>query len=192
LPQRIIDASQKSSLLFVLSNFEPNLDQRDTAVDDVLFDFWAKIQKSPVLRLGRKIHDIFDAGAIVPTPVEDNDFACRGKLPDVTLHEHLALFPIGGSRKGYDAEDTGTDALSDRFDGPPLSSSIAAFERDDDFQSFVLYPILQSTKVNLKLAQLLFVVLALHFRAIATVDHWLLLLHRKVTLSEDGGRFGTL
>ena len=171
MPQRIIDASQKSSFLFLLSNFEPNLDQRDTAVDDILFDFWAKIQKSPVLRRGRKIHDIFDPGAIVPTTIKNNDFTSGRKLRDVALHEHLALFPIGRSRKGYDAEDTGTDALRDCFDGSTLSGGVAAFEDDDDFQSLVLYPFLQPTKLNLKLAQLLFVFLALHFWHFNFVDH---------------------
>src|SRR5208282_872262 len=171
LPQRIIDASQKSSFLFLLSNFEPDLDQRDTAVDDVLFDFWAKIQKSRVLRRGRKIHDIFDPGAIVPTTIKNNDFTGGRKLRDVALHEHLALFPIGRSRKGHDAEDTGTDALSDRFDGSTFSGGVAAFEYDDDFQSFMLHPFLQPTKLDLKLAQLLFVILALHFWHFNFVDH---------------------
>src|SRR5271166_1078072 len=67
LPQRIVNAGQKTALLLLLSDLKPELDQHDPAINYVLFDLGTQYQKLPVLLLGTKPHDMFNACAIVPT-----------------------------------------------------------------------------------------------------------------------------
>src|SRR6266403_5246227 len=162
LPQRVADARRKSSPLLVHSNFHPQLDQRDAAVDDVSLDLRAKIEKPLVFLLGTKSHDVFDPSAVVPAAVEDHDLARRRELLHVALHEHLRFFAIRWSRKRDDAKDTRAYPLGNGFDGSALTGSIASLEHDDDPQSPGLHPVLQVTKLHLELAQLRLVDLAFH------------------------------
>ena len=73
-------------------DLQPDLDQRDAAIDDVFLDLRAELQETLMLLLGAKSHDVFDAGAVVPAAIEDDDLAGRRKLLDIALHEHLRLF----------------------------------------------------------------------------------------------------
>src|SRR5262249_18478501 len=139
-------------LLLFLSDFQPDLDQRNTAIDDVFFDFWAKREKTAVLILSTKSHHVFDAGAVVPTAVEDHDLARGRKLLDVALHKHLRLFPVRRSRKSHHAKDARAHTLGDGLDGPALAGGVAPLEHDDDARSLSLDPILQMAKLDLKLA----------------------------------------
>ena len=150
LAQRVIDAGQKAPLLFFLSDFKPYLDQDDAAVDNEFFDLRAKFQEAIALLLGGKTHDGLNAGAIVPTAIEDNDLAAGWKLFDVTLNIHLAPLPLGGRRQSHDTENARADPLGERFDRAALTGGVSPFERDDDLQAFMLDPILQAAKLDLK------------------------------------------
>ena len=97
-----------------------------------------------MLRVGRKAHDIFDAGAVVPAAVEDHDFAGGRKVRDVALHIHLALFAVARRRQRDDAEYARTDALGDRLDRAALARGVAALEDDDDSHFFGFDPVLQT------------------------------------------------
>ena len=85
-------------LLLLLSDFKPDFDQLDAAVDDILLDLRAKLQEALVLLLAAESHDVFDAGAVVPAAVEDHDLARCRELLDVALHEQLRLFAVRGGR----------------------------------------------------------------------------------------------
>src|SRR6516164_4060003 len=124
LPQRIVNARQEAAFLLVLSDFEPEFDQHNSAVDDVLLDLRTHDQKLPMLLFGSKTHDVLDAGAVVPTAVEDDDFAGGGKMRDVALEEDLRSFAIGGCRQRNHAEYAWADPAGDRLDGAALAGRV--------------------------------------------------------------------
>src|SRR4029453_11639168 len=108
-----------------------------------------------------------DAGAIVPTAVENHDLAARWKLLDVALHKHLRLFPVRRSRESHHSKHARAHPLSDGLDGSALAGGIGPLEHDDDTRSLVLDPILYMTKLDVKLAQFLFIGFALHLSGVA-------------------------
>src|SRR5262249_33070746 len=97
LPQWIVDPGLEPPVLFFLANFEPDFDQLDAGIDNILFDLRAELQKPFISFLIDKPHHMFDTGAVVPTAVVDDDFAGRGKMAHVTLHVHLAFLAIAWS-----------------------------------------------------------------------------------------------
>src|SRR6185312_3044365 len=102
-----------------------------------------------MLVLGAKSHHVLHAGPVVPAAIEDDDLAGGGKMRDVTLEVHLRLFPTRRCRQGNNTKYARAHALGDRLDGASLAGRIAPLEHDDNAQSLVLYPILQSTKLDL-------------------------------------------
>ena len=90
-----------------------------------------------MLLLGAESHHVFDAGAIVPAAVEDDDLARGREVLDVALHEHLRLFAVRGRRQRHHAEHARAHPLGDRLDGPALAGGVAPLEQDDDPRSLV-------------------------------------------------------
>src|SRR5258708_28549939 len=101
-----------------------------------------------MLLLTTETHDILDSRAVVPTPVENDNFTRGGKVCHVTLHVHLALLAVGWGRKGHYAEHTGADTFRDRFDCAALSGSVAPFKHKDDALSCLLHPFLKLAKFD--------------------------------------------
>ena len=114
------------------------------------------------MRFFDKAHHAFDAGAVVPAAIEDDDFTAGRKIRNVALHEHLRLLPVRRSRKRDNSVDAWAHPLGDRLDRPALAGRIAAFEDDDDPQTFRLNPLLDIAELGLELPQLLLVGFALH------------------------------
>src|SRR5215469_5421194 len=105
-----------------------------------------------MLFLIAETHDILHSGAVVPTAIEDDDFACGRKMLQVTLHVKLTFLAVRWRWKSHDAEYTRADTLCDRFDCATLSGSIAAFKHEDDAQPFLLHPLLEPAELDLKFA----------------------------------------
>src|SRR5262249_36157523 len=120
-----------------------------------------------MLFFGTKTHHILDAGAVVPTAVEDDDFAGCGKMRDVALEVDLRFFAIGRCRQRNHAEYAWTDPAGDRLDGAALAGRVTPLEHDDNPQALLLDPILEPAEVNLQLAQIAFVGFAREFRTTA-------------------------
>ena len=150
-----------------LRYFQPVLEKDDAAVDDVLLDVGATLEEPPILLLAAEAHHAFDAGAVVPTAVEDHDLAGGREMLHVPLHVHLGLFPIRRRGQRDNAKHARADALGDGADGPALARAVAAFEHDDDSQPFGLHPSLESAQFFLKAAKLRVVRLALQLRVCA-------------------------
>src|SRR5262245_40035197 len=110
-----------------------------------------------VLLFGAESHDVFDASAVVPTAVKNDDFARGRKLLDVSLGEHLRFFTVRRRRECDDTKDARTDPLGDGLDGSALPRGVAPLEYDDDAQALVLDPLLQMTELHLELAKFLFI-----------------------------------
>src|SRR5262245_55857542 len=130
--------------------------------DDVFLHYWAPFQKFPVLLLRAKLHDVFHAGTVIPTPIEDNDLAPGWEVRHVALHVHLAHLAVGWAGRRHDSEHSRPDQLSDCVIRAPFTRTITAFQHDDDTQSFVFYPVLEQAELRLKTKQLFFVILSLH------------------------------
>ena len=82
--------------------------------------------------LGAEAHDVFDAGAVVPAPVEDDDFSRGGEMLHVALEEYLGFFTIGRSGEGHHPKYTRAHLFGESPDGSALAGGIAPFEHDDD------------------------------------------------------------
>ena len=120
-------------------------------------------KKFLVFAVGAEAHHAFDAGAVVPTAIEQHHFAGRGKMRHIALEIPTCFFPFGRRAECDDAADSRIQAFSDSLDDAPFSGRIAPFENHDDFQSLVLDPFLQLDQLDLQPGQLFFVVLVFDF-----------------------------
>jgi hypothetical protein len=162
LAKRIVDASGKPSLLFLVADLEPYLDQQHPTLHHVPLEQRAQREKSAVLLLRTESHHMLDAGAVVPAPIEDDDFARGGEMREIALHVHLRLLAVRGCGQCDDPKDTRAYPLGDGLDRAAFAGGIASFEDDDHAQSLRFDPLLQHTQSALQLLKLLFVLLPLH------------------------------
>src|SRR6266481_7687230 len=87
LPQRILHPRLKAALLFVHPDLEPKLDQDNAPFDDVFLHLRTERKKALVFGWRTEAHHIFDAGAVVPAAVEDDDLAGSREMLYVTLQK---------------------------------------------------------------------------------------------------------
>ncbi len=92
------------------------------------------------LLVGAEPHDSLDAGAVVPTAVEDHDLTRGGEVRDVALHVHLRLLAFGGCGQRDDTEHAWADALGDRLDRATLPCRVAALEHHADLRAGLASP----------------------------------------------------
>ena len=111
-------------------------------------------EKSLVLFLRAEIHHVLDAGAIVPTAVENDDLAPSREVLHIALHVHLRLLPVRRGGKGHEAKHARANAFADGLDRAAFTGGVAALEDNDDPQLFVFNPLLQFAQLPLELAQL--------------------------------------
>ena len=133
-------------------------------------------EKLPVLFFGAEAHHVFNSGPVIPTPVEDDDFAARGKSFNVALRVDLRPLPFRGRWERYDAKDTRADALHDPFDDATFAGSIPSFKKDDYARVGRLYPLLKRDQFNLQLEHLGFVVFLANLRLSSASSGFRLLL----------------
>src|SRR5262245_47181938 len=105
---------------------------------------------------------MFDARAVVPTAVKNDDLASRREMRYIALHIHLALLAVRRRWQGRDTEDPGADAFGNRLDGAALAGSVTSFKDDDDSQTLIFHPGLEHTEFLLQPLQFLFIGLTLH------------------------------
>ena len=70
-----------------------------------------------------KPHDMFDAGAVVPAAVEDDDFAGRRKVFHVALHEHLHFWRSDGAGSATTRNTRGLDRSVIALIVPPFPAA---------------------------------------------------------------------
>src|SRR5271166_6332030 len=108
---RIFNSREEALVLFLFRYFEPVLQKDDALADQETLEDGTVPEKFPVLFLGTKAHYVFNAGAVIPTPVEDHDFTSGGQLFNVTLGRELRLLPLGRRGEGHHAKDARANAL---------------------------------------------------------------------------------
>src|SRR5271166_2239364 len=168
LPQWVLNARLKATLLLLVADFQPEFDELDAGCDNVFLDAGADLKKALVLLFGAKAHHVFDASTVIPTAIEDHDLTRRREVLHVALQIDLRPLAVRWRRQGNDAENSRAHALGNGLDRTPFSRRIAALEDDNDAQPFVLHPFLQLAEFDLKFAQFLFVFLAGEFRLLGS------------------------
>src|SRR5262249_22306819 len=163
------DTGFEATLLLRFAHFEPVLDQPDAVVHDVLLELGADLEEALVLLFRAEAQHVFDAGAVVPAPVENHDLAGSRGVLEVALHVELGLLAIGRRRQRHLAEYAMADTLGDRLDDTALAGGISPFEDHDYPRTLFLDPILQRAELCLQLAQRLFVLLT--FQAFTSSHH---------------------
>ena len=109
---------------------------------------------------GGKAHHPLDTGPVVPTAVEDHDFAGRREMRHVALDVHLRFLALGRRRQRDHAKDARADAFGDALDRSTLAGGVAAFEDDADLGAGGFHPLLELDQLDLKRFQLLLELLA--------------------------------
>src|SRR6185369_5527491 len=139
---RIFDTRQEAFVLFLFRYFEPILEQDDALAYQKSLERWAVPEKFSVLFLATKVHYVLNTGAVVPAPVEDDNFASGGQLFDVALSMELRFLPVGRCGERDDTKDARADALHDAFDDAAFAGSIPSLENDDNAGVRRLNPLL--------------------------------------------------
>src|SRR5262245_14142544 len=143
LPQWVLNPRLEPPFLFLVADLEPEFDQLNPTLNNVLFNLWAQLEEMTILLRCAEPHDMLDASAVVPTAVKNDDLTSGREMRHIALHVHLALLSVRRRLQGHNAEDTGADAFGDRLDGAALAGSVAPFEDDDHPQALVFHPVLE-------------------------------------------------
>ena len=108
-----------------------------------------------VFLVGAEAHHAFDAGAIIPAPVEQHDLSAGGQMEGIALEIPLAALALRGRRQRHGAADPGIETLGDAFDDAALARRIPPLEDDDQFQLLGDDPILKLDQFALQAQQFL-------------------------------------
>ena len=106
----------------------------------------------------QKAHDALDAGAVVPTAVEQHDLARGRQVRDVALEVPLRSLALGRRAQRDDAAVMArVEPLHDALDRAALPGGVAALEDHDEPQAFVHDPFLHPHQLDLQARELLLV-----------------------------------
>src|SRR5208282_2673901 len=130
---------------------EPVLQQDDALADQKGLEGGNVPEKLPVLWSSTKTHHVLNTGAVIPAPVEDDDFTSGGQSFNVALSVELRLLPVGGRGEGDHAKDARADTLHDPLDHAALSGRVSSLEDDDNACVGRLDPLLELDELNLQL-----------------------------------------
>src|SRR5271165_4911233 len=150
----ISNSREEALVLFLFGYFEPVLQKDDALADQEALEDGTVPEKFPVLFLGTKAHHIFNARAVIPAPVEDDDFTSGGQLFNVALGRELRLLPLSRRGEGYHAKDARAHTLHDALDHPAFAGSVSSFENDHNAGVGRLDPVLELDQLNLQLEKL--------------------------------------
>ena len=109
-------------------------------------------QEAAVCSGRAEAHDALDAGAVVPTAVEDHDLARRRQVGDVALDVHLGLLALGRGRQGDDAEDARADPPVMALIVPPLPAASRPSKTTQTFGPVCLDPLLERDQLDVAAA----------------------------------------
>src|SRR5262245_22687803 len=150
LLERIVDTHHEPEMLLVITNRKPILDENDAGAHEHPFELRHGAQKLLALLVRAKVHDPFDAGAIVPAAVEQNDLARGRQVRSIALEIPLRPLALVGRGEGSYSANARVKPLRDALDHPALARRVAAFEDDDNLQALRDDPILQLDQLALQ------------------------------------------
>ena len=160
LLERVARTVGQTQNLLVLADVQVVLQQREAGIDQHFLELRHGLHEGLVLVFGAKTHHLFDAGAVVPAAIEQNQLLRHRKLGHITLEVPAALLPVGRLAKRHHPRFTRAQVLDDALDAAVLAGRVAPFKQNED-----LFPAgddvaLQFHQLDLEQAHLGFVVLA--------------------------------
>ena len=152
--RRVVQSRLEASLLLLVADREPVLEEHDAVLDEHPLELRALAQEPAVLVGGAEAHHLLDAGAVVPAAVEENDLAGGGKLGDVALEVPLRLLALGRRRQGRDPAVARVEPLLDALDRAALARRVPALEDDGDARARLADPVEHQRELDLQPLQL--------------------------------------
>ncbi len=152
----------ESTSLFIATDGDPELDQVDTASDQVPFELGCLPHELGVFGVAAEVHDSFDASSVVPGTIEHHDLAGGREVADVALEVPLSSFDIAWLFESHDTGTARVEVFHEAFDGPSFAGCVPSFEENDDLLPGGLDPGLEFEEFDLELVFLIFVGLAQH------------------------------
>src|SRR5262249_34957727 len=149
LLQRIADAHQKAKMLFLIGDRKPILHQDDAGPNEHSLELGYGVEELFDVRVRAKPHHALDAGAVVPTAIEQNDFAGRRQMADVALKIPLRALALAGRGERDDAAHARVQALGNALDDAAFSGRIASLEQHDHSELLVNDPVLELDELAL-------------------------------------------
>ena len=158
--------------------------KNDPRADEHSFERRHRTEKLLALGLGAVAHDALDARTVVPAAIEEDDFASRRQVCDVTLEIPLRAFALARRRQRRHAAHARVQALRDALDDAPLPGGVAPFEDHDELALLVDDPILQLDELTLQPKELSKVLVALGGggREVAAEAAYAVFVHRHLQL----------
>ena len=133
-------ADREPGDLLLARHREPELDQGDAGAHEHALELRRLPHELVVLLVGAEAHHPFDAGAVVPTAVEQHDLAFTGEVLYVALEVPPALLLLGGLGEGRRPWHRGVEVFHEAFDGAALAGGVAALEHHADALPGLLDP----------------------------------------------------
>ena len=154
LLQGILNACIEAEFLLGVCDREPVFDELNSGAHKHLLKLRYIIEKLSVFLDGAEAHDPLDAGAVIPTAVEENDLARRREVRDIALEIPLRPLTAVRRRQSGHAADARVHPLGNAFYDSAFAGCIAAFENDDDLFSGFDDPVLELHQLALEAEQL--------------------------------------
>src|SRR6516162_4616504 len=168
----ITHAVFETFLLLLVIHRKPVLYEDDARANQHFFEEGARSQELLIFVLCAEAHDVLNAGAVVPTSVEQNDLTSRGQFRHIPLEIPLPALPLGRSGEGDDAADAGIERICNALDHPTLARCIPPREDDAHLETVVPHILLQFNQFDLEVYEFLDVVVILRgFAWFGSVTH---------------------
>src|SRR5262249_15234191 len=106
------------------------------------------------VRVCAEPHHALDARAIVPTAIEQHEFADRRQMGDVALKIPLRALALARYGERDDAAHPRIQALRDAFDDAAFSGRIASLEQHHHFEFLLNDPVLELDELALQAKKL--------------------------------------
>src|SRR5207302_5385885 len=154
LLERIAAARTQSPRLLLAADVEVILEERDSRAHQHALEAWSGIQELVALRAGAELHDVLDAGAVIPTAVEEDDLAGCRQVPDVALEVPLGVFAIARLAGSHDPHLARAQVRHDALDRAVLAGGVAPLEDHEQLAAVRDHVTMQLDQLDLQAAQL--------------------------------------
>src|SRR5262249_30708433 len=125
LLERMPLALEEAAALLLAAHREPELDEVHPAAREVALELGCLTQELRVLLFRAEAHDVFDAGAVVPGTVEQDELTARRQVLHVPLEIPLTLFDGCGFLERDDARAARVEVLHEPLDRAALARGVS-------------------------------------------------------------------
>src|SRR6516164_7157334 len=169
---RVTHAVLEPFFLLLVIHRKPVFYEDYARANQHFFEEGARSHELPIFVLCAEAHDALNAGAVVPTPVEQNDLTGRGQFGHIPLEIPLPALPLGRSGEGKDPADAGVQRICNALDDPTLARRVPALEDDAHLETVMPHTLLHLDQLDLEVHEFLDVVVILRgFAWFGSVAH---------------------